>query len=96
MKDSVLPSTVDIALMMGGRTLSFPVTTEVGQEEVIPDDLCLSCPVPDIAQMQGCLAGTTNRPDYFSSIFFIFPDFPTYRITESQNSRGWKAPLWVI
>jgi len=41
------------------------------------DDLWLSCPVPHIAQMQGCLAGTTNSPDYFS-VFSFFPSFPTY------------------
>jgi len=58
--------------MMGGSTLSFPVTTEVRQKEVLSDDLCLSCPIPDISQMQGCLAGTTNSPDYFCSCFLVF------------------------
>jgi len=49
---------MDLAHMMGGRLLSFLVTTEVGQKEIMSDDPWLSCPIPDVAQMQGCLAGT--------------------------------------
>jgi len=26
----------------------------------------------------------------------VGPDTKNHRITESQNSRGWKGPLWVI
>ena len=28
--------------------------------------------------------------------WFHFTESQNHRITESQNSRGWKGPLWVI
>ena len=40
---------------------------------------------------------------YFLQLFFLidwtclqFPLFTCHKITESQNGRGWKGPLWVI
>ena len=31
-----------------------------------------------------------------TTLDFRIADFGVLRITESQNSRGWKGPLWVI
>jgi len=37
------------------------------------------------------------RPHLEYSVQFWAPQFKKdHRITESQNSRGWKGPLWVI
>ena len=36
-----------------------------------------------------------KNPDWKKYVL-LFCDCQNHRITESQNSRGWKGPLWVI
>jgi len=37
-----------------------------------------------------------NNVDRLLGSDLLFSHFQNHRITESQNSRGWKGPLWVI
>jgi len=39
------------------------------------------------------LSGAADTPEGQDA---IQRDLDNHRITESQNSRGWKGPLWVI
>ena len=44
-------------------------------------------------------SGPRTTPGFPNISCFIFvhrPESQNHGITESQNSRGWKGPLWVI
>ena len=42
-----------------------------------------------------CLSGWRSPSSWKLSFRHVF-QLPQHRITESQNGRGWKGPLWVI
>ena len=54
------------------------------------------------AALPAALRSPTNREtsagrrDLAALVLFSFLLLNTHRVTESQNNRGWKGPLWVI